>query len=315
MHTASPPKDLAKFLLQETTSQGLSKAYFVNSGGDAVEAAIKLIVAFHRANGNPHRTHFVSRKRSFHGNTIAAICLSNNPGRKIPYEEAFNRLDVSFISPAYAYRHQGSDKTEAQYSTRLVNGVKAEFCRIGRQNVAAFVAETAGGSTAGCIEAPRGYFEGTTCGNGHTGTYFAFESKGAVHPDIMIMGKGLSGGYLPLAATLINQNVHETIERARGFIHGHTYQAHPAIEFIADKRLKMPLAKDFAFRTKLRQFAHESGVAILSGSGTADSRAGDHILLAPPLTIKPAELDWMIGAVRQAYVKTEEAYKKRRAFN
>ncbi len=263
-----------------------------------------------------------------------------------------------------------------------MNEVEAEFCRIGRQNVAAFVAETVGGSTAGCIKAPKGYFEGvrhvcdeygalllldeTMCGNGRTGTYFAFESEGAVHPDIVVMGKGLSGGYLPLAATLINQTVHKTIERAGGFIHGHAYQAHPvscasalavqrvirsngclnhcrrlgdimgtelrvvfvelefvgdirgrglfwAIEFVADKRLKMPLAENFAFGAKLRQFAHERGVAILSGSGTADGRAGDHILLVPPLTITQVELDWMIDAIKQVYLKTEEAYKKQRA--
>lgn len=384
MHTTSAPKDLAEFLLRDTASQGLSKAYFVSSGSDAVEAAMKLVVAFHRANGNPHKTHFVSRKRSYHGNTIGAMCLSDNPGRKIPYEEAFDRLNVSFVSPAYAYRHKGGDETEAQYAARLINEIEAEFCRIGRQNVAAFVAETVGGSTAGCIEAPKGYFEGvrrvcekygalllldeTMCGNGRTGTYFAFESEGAVHPDIVVMGKGLSGGYLPLAATLINQDVHETIERAGGFIHGHAYQAHPvscasalavqrvirskgcldhcrrlgdrmgrelravfaefefvgdirgrglfwAIEFVADKRLKMPLAEDFAFGTKLRQFAHESGVAILSSSGTADGRAGDHIVLAPPLTITQVELDWMIGAIRQAYLRTEEAYKKQGALN
>ncbi|TQV89989.1 aminotransferase class-III [Cordyceps javanica] len=383
MHTTTAPKELADILLRGTAPQGLSKAYFVSSGSDAIEAAMKLVVAFHRATGNPHRTHFVSRKRSYHGNTIGAMCLSDNPGRKMPYEEAFDRLDVSFVSPAYAYRYKGSDETEIQYAARLVNEVEAEFCRIGRQNVAAFVAETVGGSTAGCIEAPRGYFEGvrrvcdkygalllldeTMCGNGRTGSYFAFETEGAVHPDIVVMGKGLSGGYLPLAATLINKKIHETVEMAGGFIHGHAYQAHPvscasalavqrvirskgfldhcrrqgdrlgtelratfaglefvgdirgrglfwAIEFVADKRLKIPLAKEFAFGTRLRQFAHDSGVAILSGSGTADGLAGDHILLAPPLTITEAELDWMIGALRQAYLRTEEAYKKQRTF-
>lgn len=382
MHTTSPPKELAEFLLLETESQGLTKAYFVGSGSDAVEAAMKLVVAFHRANNNPHKTHFVSRERSYHGNTIGAMCLSDNPGRKKVYEESFDRLDVSFVSPTYAYRHQGSDETEAQYTARLLNEIEAEFCRIGRQKVAAFVAETVGGSTAGCIEAPNGYYEGvrrvcdkygallvldeTMCGNGRTGTYFAFESEGAVYPDIVVIGKGLSGGYLPLAATLINHSVYNKIENAGGFIHGHAYQAHPvccasalavqrvirsngcldhckqlgewmgsklraifeefefvgdirgrglfwAIEFVVDKRLKMPLAEDFAFGARLTQFAHESGVAILSGSGTADGRAGDHIMLAPPLTITQLELESMIEIIRRAYLMTEGAYKRRKA--
>lgn len=77
----------------------------MNSRSDAVEAAIKLVVVFYCANGNPYRTHFVFRKRSFYSNTVIAIYLSDNPARKIPYEEAFSRLNVSFISPVYAYRH------------------------------------------------------------------------------------------------------------------------------------------------------------------------------------------------------------------
>ncbi|KAK8144778.1 hypothetical protein G3M48_005353 [Beauveria asiatica] len=311
MHTTSPPQDLASFLCQGIPPLEPFKVYFSSSGSEAVDSAMKLVVAFHRANNNPQH--------------------------------------VSFVSPAYAYRQQGSDESEVQYSNRLINEIEAEFCRIGPQNVAAFVAETVGGSTAGCITAPEGYFEGVRrvcnrygvlllldeimCGNGRTGTYFAFESEGDFVPDIVVLGEGLSGGYLPLAATLIQHSVYEVIQSAGGFIHGHTYQAHPvscaaalavqrvirstgclahckrlgdrmgsklrslftdlefvgdirgrglfwAIEFVANKRLKMPLAEDFAFGSKLRQFAQEGGVAILSGSGTADGHAGDHIMFA-----------------------------------
>ncbi|PMB63749.1 putative aminotransferase [Beauveria bassiana] len=372
MHTTSPTKDLAEFLLLGAPSLGLSKAYFASSGSDAVEAAMKLVVAFHRANKRPHRTHFVSRERSYHGNTIGAMCLSDSPGRTGPYEKAFDRLDVSFVKPAYAYRHQRSNETEAQYTARLVNEVEAEFRRIGRQNIAAFVAETVGGSTAGCITAPKGYFEGVRrvcdeygvllildeimCGSGRTGTYFAFESEGAVCPDIVVLGKGLSGGYLPLAATLINHTVDETIEKAGSTVSCASALAMQrvirsngslnhckklgdrmetrlrallaesefvedirgrglfwAIEFVADKRLKMPFAEGFAFGAKLRQFAHKSSIAILSESGTADGRTGDHIMLAPPLTITQLELDWMTDIIKQAYLKTEEAYKNQRA--
>ncbi|KAJ2984021.1 hypothetical protein NQ176_g275 [Zarea fungicola] len=241
MHTTSAPEKLASILLGNA-SLALSKAYFVSSGSEAVESAMKLAISFHRAKGNLQRTHFVSRKRSYHGNTIGAMSLSDNPGRKQPYE-AFDKLSVSFVSPAYAYRHQMSDETETQYSDRLVNEIEAEFYRIGPQHVAAFTAETVGGSTAGCITAPQGYFEGVRrvcnkhgvlllldevmCGNGRTGTYFAFESEGNVDPDIVMLGKGLSGGYLPIAAALTTDAVYEAIQNAGGFTHGHTYQAHP----------------------------------------------------------------------------------------
>lgn len=105
--------------------------------------------------------------------------------------------------------------------------------------MAAFVVETVGGLIARRIEAPRGYFERLCrvckkyrallsldeiiCRNGRTRTYFAFKSKGAICLDIVVVGKGLFGGYQPLAVMLISRNVYEIIKRARGFIYGHTY--------------------------------------------------------------------------------------------
>ena len=376
MHANDAAEALARFLLQDQ-SLGLTTAYFVGSGSEAMESAMKLATSYHNANGEPGRTHFVSRKQAYHGNTIGAMSISTHLGRKAPYVMAFNRLDVSHVSAAYAYRGQHADETEVQYAARLVRELEAEFLKVGPHRVAAFVAETVGGSTARCITPPKTYFEGVRrictkygvllildevmCGNGRTGTYFAFEAEGQVQPDLVAIGKGLSGGYLPIAATLVRGRVYDAIESNGGFVHGHTYQAHPvscaaalavqkivrrvdmlsrcqqlgallenrlkqslqgskyvgdirgrglfwAVEFVEDTNSKQPLDARFAFANKMRSLAHEHGVAILSGSGTADGLVGDHIMLAPPLLITKRELWMLVSIVKLVYVQAETAY-------
>ncbi|KJK84919.1 hypothetical protein H633G_11261 [Metarhizium anisopliae BRIP 53284] len=328
MHTNDAAEALARFLLQDQ-SLGLTKAYFVGSGSEAMESAMKLATSYHNANGEPGRTHFVSRKQAYHGNTIGAMSISTHLGRKAPYEMAFNRLDVSHVSAAYAYRGQHADETEVQYAARLVRELEAEFLKAGPHRVAAFVAETVGGSTAGCIAPPKTYFEGVRricskygvllildevmCGSGRTGTYFAFEAEGQVQPDLVAIGKGLSGGYLPIAATLVRGRVYDAIESNGGF--GSKYVGDIrgrglfwAVEFVEDTNSKQPLDARFAFANKMRSLAHERGVAILSGTGTADGLVGDHIMLAPPLLITKRELSMLVSIVKLVYVQVETAY-------
>lgn len=381
MHTNEASEALARFLLQNR-SIDLRKAYFVSSGSEAMESAMKLAVAYHNANNAPGRTHFVSRKQAYHGNTIGAMSISTHLGRKAPYQTAFDKLDVSHVSAPYAYRGRRSKESEEEYAARLVEELDREFNRVGPHKIAAFVAETVGGSTAGCITPPRTYFEGVRrvcdkygillildevmCGTGRTGSYFAFEAEGMAQPDLVAIGKGLAGGYLPIAAALVRGCVYDAIERNGGFVHGHTYQAHPvtcaaalavqkivrqkvaspadgpsdcerlggllghllnhflrdlkyvgdirgrglfwAVEFVEDKDSKQPLDVTFSFGSQVRSRAHDMGVAILSGSGTADGLVGDHIMLAPPLTITVEDVEFLVNVVKRAYVLTERAY-------
>ncbi|KAI9155547.1 aminotransferase [Paramyrothecium foliicola] len=241
-YTTDSAEQLANRLLKDRP-YGLTKAYLVGSGSEATDSAMKLVRQYHVENGQPQRKHFVARRQAYHGNTIGAMSVSHNVARKAPYEGALLLENVSFVSPAYAYRGQKDTESEEAYAERLAEELDAEFRRVGPQKVAAFFAETVGGATAGCITPPKGYFEKVRrvcdkygillvldevmCGSGRTGTYFAFEQEGNVRPDVVTMGKGVGGGYAPIACVLIEEKMVEVLRRGTGsFNHGHTYQAH-----------------------------------------------------------------------------------------
>ncbi|KAH7312766.1 pyridoxal phosphate-dependent transferase [Stachybotrys elegans] len=242
-YTTDSAERLADALLRDRP-HGLSKAYLVGSGSEAMDSALKLARQFHVENGQPERKHFVARQQAYHGNTIGAMSVSSNLARKVPYNGALLLDNVSFVDAAYGYRGQWEGETEDEYAARLVAQLQDEFRRVGPDTVAAFIAETVGGATAGCITPPRGYLEGVRrvcdehgvllildeimCGSGRTGTYFAFEQDGDVRPDLVTLGKGLGGGYAPIAGVLAHQRVVETLRKGTAsFNHGHTYQAHP----------------------------------------------------------------------------------------
>ncbi|KAM0347281.1 hypothetical protein ACHAPU_004800 [Fusarium lateritium] len=242
-YTTDSAEDLANYLL-EGEPFDLTRAYLVGSGSEAMDSAMKLARQYHVENGQPQRTRFVSRRQAYHGNTIGAMSVSSNLARRVPYENAILLDNVSYVSPAYEYRVRKDNETEGEYAQRLVDELEAEFQAVGPENIIAFIAETVGGATAGCITPPAGYFEGVgkvcrkygillildevMCGVGRCGTFFAFEKDGDVHPDIVTTGKGLGGGYVPIAAVLVHRRIIDTLKKGTAsFNHGHTYQAHP----------------------------------------------------------------------------------------
>lgn len=241
--TTNSAEDLADMLL-EGNPFGFCKAYFVGSGSEAMEAAMKLTRQYWVEAGQPQRTRFVARRQAYHGNTIGAMSVGSNVARKAPYKDALQLENVSYVSPPYGYRVQKEGEAEEDYAQRLVDELDAEFQALGPNTVMAFIAEPVGGATVGCITPPKGYFEGVRrvcdkygillvldevmCGCGRTGSYFAFAQEGNVRPDIVTLGKGLGGGYAPIAGVLVRENVIDVLKRGSGFfVHGHTYQAHP----------------------------------------------------------------------------------------
>ena len=194
------------------------------------------------------RTHFIARRQGYHGTTIGAMSLSSKLPRKIPYQPLL-LPNISHVSPAYAYQYQHASESEEDYVLRLAQELEDEVLRVGTDKVIAFVAETVVGATTGCVTAPKGYFEAVReicnrygillimdeimSGVGRTGTFFAFEQEG-ISPDICTIGKGLGGGYAPIAGILINEKVVEVLRQGTGsFNNGYTYQAHPVSTAVA----------------------------------------------------------------------------------
>ncbi len=245
VHTAlfsnAPAEELADVLLANEPG-GLSHAFFVSSGSEAFEAALKLARQYFLEIGQPRRTKVIARRQSYHGTTLGALAAGGNAMRRAPYLPMLAD-GFSHVSPCFAYRFQDQGESDEQYVARLADELEAEFQRLGPENVIAFCAEPVVGATTGCVAALPGYFrrvreicdrhgallilDEVMCGMGRTGTTHAWEQEG-VAPDIQVVAKGLGGGYQPIGGILIGGRVIGALRAGSGsFMHGQTYQAHP----------------------------------------------------------------------------------------
>lgn len=239
--TSEPAEALADLLLGDEPG-GLTHAFFVSSGSEAMEAAVKLARQYFIELGQPQRTRIVSRRQGYHGTTLGALAVSGHVARRGPYEPLLSTA-FSKVSPCFAYHFQAPDESDADYVARLAAELEAEFQRLGPDTVVAFCAETVVGATTGCVAAVPGYFaamrgvcdrhgallvlDEVMCGMGRTGTLHAWEQEG-VAPDIQAVAKGLGGGYAPIGGILVAGRVIAALRAGSGgFMHGQTYQAHP----------------------------------------------------------------------------------------
>jgi adenosylmethionine-8-amino-7-oxononanoate aminotransferase len=214
---------------------------FSGSGSEAVESALKIALQHFAARGLGGKRRFVARKRSWHGNTLGALSVSDFAQRRRAFEGSL--LDVTFVSAANAYRPPdgvSSDGLVGHLAAELEQAILSK----GPQNVAAFIFEPIVGAAGGVVPAPDGYAQAiqrvcrkydvlliadeVMCGSGRTGTWRALEHERIV-PDIMCIAKGLAGGYIPLAATLVTAAVAAPIHSEHGaFMTGHTFTGHTA---------------------------------------------------------------------------------------
>jgi hypothetical protein len=237
----SEPAELLANLLAKHSPEGLDKVYFVSSGSEAVEASLKLARQYFVEIGKPEKHKVISRKQSYHGNTLGALAAGGNVWRRSFFEKLL--VETSLISPCYPYRHQTQDETELEYGLRVANELEEEIINLGSENVMAFIAETVVGATAGALTPVSGYFkrvreicdkydvllilDEVMCGMGRTGSLFACDDEDVV-PDILTVAKGLGAGYQPIGAMICQNFIYDAIANGSGFFqHGHTYLGHP----------------------------------------------------------------------------------------
>ena len=238
--TTEVAETLAETLVASAPA-GISHAYFVCDGSEAVEAALKMARQYFVDIGQPQRKHLIARRQSYHGNTLGALAVTGREWNRAPFEPLLIR--TTHVSPCYEYREMRVDETPAQYGERLARELDETIQRLGADQVIAFIAETVGGATLGCVTPVPGYFkrvrevcdrygvllilDEVMCGMGRTGSLHACTEEG-VAPDLMTIAKGLSGGYQAIGAVLVQQKIVEAIKQGLGaFQHGHTYLAHP----------------------------------------------------------------------------------------
>ena len=244
VHTAffsnQAAEDLASVMLTDAPP-GLAHIYFVSGGSEAVEAALKLARQHFVERGEPERTRFIARRQSYHGNTLGALSVGGNMARRLVYDPIL--MPAAHVEPCFAYRFRRDDETEEEYGLRAAASLEAEILRHPPGTVAAFLAETVVGATAGSVPAVPGYFrrireicdrhgvllilDEVMCGMGRCGTLHACTAEG-IAPDILVVAKGLGAGVQPIGALLATAAVVAPLRSGSGsFQHGHTYLSHP----------------------------------------------------------------------------------------
>lgn len=245
--TSEPAEKLADRLVAlapffgKDESQRLDRVYLVSSGSEGIEAALKLARQAAIERGENHRIHFIARRQSYHGNTLGALAVGGNAWRRAQFKELL--MPVHHVSPCYEYRERKENESLDVFSQRLVGEFEQKVLELGPSNVLAFVAEPVVGATLGAVPPTPGYFKGirevcdrygitlildeVMCGMGRTGSLFAYEQE-EIQPDILVIAKGLGGGYQPIAALMASRAIHDVIMNGSGFFqHGHTYLGHP----------------------------------------------------------------------------------------
>ncbi|GIW44241.1 MAG: adenosylmethionine-8-amino-7-oxononanoate aminotransferase [Candidatus Binatia bacterium] len=236
-----PAIRLAKELVERAPS-GLTRVFYSDSGATAVEVALKMAAQYWQLAGEPQRTEFVSLTEAYHGDTIGAMSLG--------YSEAFHRFLKPLLFPCHKldpphvfrwYRRLGSSAA----LDAAIEEATAFFRRQGSR-LAAMIVEPLMQGAAGMWNHSAEYLRAlrrltrehgvllicdeVATGFGRTGHLFAVEQAG-IEPDLLCLGKGISGGYLPLAATLVREEIFSAFlgpyDSFRAFFHGHTYTGNP----------------------------------------------------------------------------------------
>ena len=265
-HRSTVPAIELSAKLAELAPDGITRAFLVNSGSEAVDTAIKIAWYVSNARGKPAKKTIIARKRAYHGVTVAAGSLTG-----LPYaQDGFDlpAIPVIHVDAPHAYRGARADESDEAYATRLAEELEAAILEAGADTVAAFIAEPVMGA-GGVLIPPPTYFEKVQavlrrhdilfiadeviCGFGRTGQWWGSDTC-HIRPDIMTCAKQLSAAYLPIGAVLISESVYAAIEeqatRLGTFGTGNTYGGHPVAAAVALETLRLYEERDIVGRVQ-----------------------------------------------------------------
>lgn len=254
-HRANVPAiELAEKLV-EIAPEGIERAFFVNSGSEAIDTAIKFAWYYWIAKGQPSKKRFIARRRAYHGVTVAGASLTG-----LPYaQDGFDlpAIAVTHVTAPHAYREAHPDESSEAFASRLAQEIEDAILEAGAENVAAFVAEPVMGA-GGVLIPPDTYFEKVQtvlkrhdvlfiadeviCGFCRTGSMWGCQTYG-IRPDIITSAKQLSSAYQPIGAVLVTGALYETIAEQSAklgtFGTGFTYGGHPVACAVALETLRI----------------------------------------------------------------------------
>lgn len=223
---------------------GMDRTFFTNSGSEAVDTALKIALAYHRARGEPERVLFVGRERGYHGVGFGGISV----GGIAPNRQAFEAQllpHTDHIVHTHDLTRNAFSHGQPRHGAELANDLERVIAKHGANRIAAVIVEPVAGST-GVLVPPVGYlerlrelcsahgilliFDEVITGFGRTGAAFGANRFGVV-PDMMTLAKGITNGAVPMGAVCTARGIHDAVisHSAPGieFFHGYTYSGHP----------------------------------------------------------------------------------------
>lgn len=224
--------------LVELLDAELGKVFFISSGSEAVESALKLARQYFVAEGQLQRRRFMSLRPSYHGSTMGALGMTGYQPLEAPFTN-MTHASIKVPAPDF-YRHQDSD--DDAHVDRVLAETRAAMEAAEPESLIGFVLEPIGGASTGARLLGKRYLQGVRAlcdefgclliadevltGVGRTGTWFACQHYQVV-PDILVTAKGLGAGYYPIGAMLARNYIVEAVMASGGFQHGHTYAGNP----------------------------------------------------------------------------------------
>ena len=223
---------------------GLDRVFYTNSGSEAVDTALKMALAYHRARGEPHRARFVGRQRGYHGVGFGGLTVGGiETNRKAFSEQLLPHVD--HLPHTHNIDENAFSRGQPEWGAHLADALAAIVAERGAGTVAAVIVEPVAGST-GVLIPPKGYlerlraicdehgilliFDEVITGFGRLGASFAAERFGVV-PDLMTVAKGITNGAVPMGAVFARRGIYDAVCNASGpgveFFHGYTYSGHP----------------------------------------------------------------------------------------
>ena len=229
--------------LKKISPAGLDHVFFVNSGSEAVDSAMKIALAYHRVKGESQRTKIISRERAYHGVNMGGTSIGGiGPNRK--WWSSSLVPGVDYIPHTHDLERNAFTRGEPQHGAELADELEKLVQFHDPSTIAAVFIEPIAGST-GVLVPPKGYlkrireicdrhklllvFDEVITGFGRTGSPFASQEFN-VTPDIITAAKGLTNGCVPMGCVIVSKAIHDQFMQGPDGIelfHGYTYSAHP----------------------------------------------------------------------------------------
>jgi putrescine aminotransferase len=285
-NTTTEPTILLADQLAALAPPHLTRVFFSNSGSEANETALKLIRAYHKLRGRPGKYKVLSRTFAYHGVTVATTSMTGLPTCYEPFDLPL----PGFIHVPGPHPYGANDdRSPAAYATWCLEETERIIVREGAGTIAALFAEPVQGA-GGVIVPPPGYLRAlrdlcrqhdilfvadeVITAFGRLGDWFA-SRLWDLEPDLMSMAKGITSGYVPLGATMVNEEIASTLEAGGYLAHGFTYSGHPVataaglanLEILRSERLIERVRDDVGpyFQQKLRSFEGHPAVGEVRG--------------------------------------------------